>query len=120
MLQLYDQLKKERGGIKTILGQVRAIAGDVSLPDLGISQADRELLAEKVHLIYHCAATIRFDEPLKRAVLLNTRGTKLMLELAKDFKQLLMFAHVSTSYCHLHVSISTQLPLLSFGIHHME
>lgn len=43
----------------------------------------------------------RFDELLKKAVLLNTRGTKLMLDLAKEMKNLVLFAHISTAYCHL-------------------
>lgn len=64
------------------------ICGDCTLPDLGISVADRKLLAENVSIIYHCAATIRFDEELKTAVLLNTRGTKLMLELAENCPKL--------------------------------
>lgn len=64
------------------------ISGDCTLPDLGISDDDRKLLAENVSIVYHCAATVRFDEALKRAVLLNTRGTKLMLELSKTFKKL--------------------------------
>lgn len=43
----------------------------------------------------------RFDELLKTAVLLNTRGTKQMIELAKEMKNLLLFVHISTAYCHL-------------------
>lgn len=64
------------------------ISGDCLLPDLGISNDDRKLLAANVSIVYHCAATVRFDEALKRAVLLNTRATKLMLELCKTFKKL--------------------------------
>lgn len=71
-----------------MINQCHVISGDVALPDLGISEDDRKLLAEKVSMVYHCAATVRFDEALKRAVLLNTRGTKLMLELSKTFKKL--------------------------------
>lgn len=58
------------------------------MPDLGISHEDRNLIINNVSIIYHCAATIRFDEALKTALLLNTRGTKLMLELAKECKHL--------------------------------
>lgn len=68
--------------------KVRAIAGDVSAPDLALSPEDRKLLIDEVNMIFHCAATIRFDEALKKAVLLNVRGTKLMLELAKEIKDL--------------------------------
>lgn len=64
------------------------ICGDCILPDLGISAEDRKILADNISIIYHCAATIRFDEQLRTAVLLNTRGTKLMLELAESLPKL--------------------------------
>lgn len=67
------------------------IAGDVSEPNLAISESDRQLLVDTVQIIYHAAATIRFDEALKKAVLLNTRGTKLVLDLAKEMKVLQVY-----------------------------
>ncbi len=86
-MQLFDKVKELRG-VSTIIEQCEVICGDCTLPDLGISIADRKILAENVSIIYHCAATIRFDEELKTAVLLNTRGTKLMLELAENCPRL--------------------------------
>lgn len=97
---LFELLKKIRG--PDIIKKVIAVAGDVSLPDLGLSKESRELIIEEAEIIFHCAATIRFDESLKKAVLLNVRGTKLMLELAKECKKLKIFSHMSTAYCHLH------------------
>lgn len=58
------------------------------MPDLGITLEDTNHLVENISIVYHCAATIRFDETLKKAVLLNTRGTKLMLALAEKMKKL--------------------------------
>lgn len=86
-LQLFDGLKSTHGA-KFLLDKCTVIGGDATLPDLGISANDRQLLIDNVSIVYHCAATIRFDETLKKAVLLNTRGTKLMLELAEQFKHL--------------------------------
>lgn len=71
-----------------VLNKVHPIAGDVSEPNLAISESDRQLLVDTVQIVYHAAATIRFDEALKKAVLLNTRGTKLVLNLAKEMKVL--------------------------------
>lgn len=85
--QLFDQVKEQRG-IDTLVNRCHIVSGDCTLPDLGISAEDRATLAEHVSIIYHCAATIRFDEALKTAVLLNTRGTKLMLELAENCPKL--------------------------------
>ncbi|VVC37652.1 Male sterility, NAD-binding,NAD(P)-binding domain,Fatty acyl-CoA reductase, C-terminal [Cinara cedri] len=96
---LFDLVKEMHG--PEVINKVIAIAGDVTESNLAISESDRQLLADTVQIVYHAAATIRFDESLRKAVLLNTRGTKLVLELAKEMKQLEAFMHVSTSYCHL-------------------
>ncbi|XP_044260302.1 putative fatty acyl-CoA reductase CG5065 isoform X2 [Tribolium madens] len=97
---LFQLLKKQRG--EEILKKVEAISANMEAPDLALSNFDRKKITEEVEMIYHCAATIRFDESLRKAVFLNTRGTKLMLELAKECKNLIVFAHLSTAYCHLH------------------
>ena len=82
---------KEIHGEEKIKRKIAYIGGDVSLPDLGLTESDRKLLIDEVNIVFHLAATIRFDEPLKKAVLLNTRGTKLVLELAKQMKNLEVF-----------------------------
>nr|CAD7433814.1 unnamed protein product [Timema monikensis] len=103
-VQLFDRLKSEQDGV--LSRKVVGVAGDVLIsPDLGLSLADKELLCRDVSIVYHAAATIRFDEPLKRAVMLNTRGTRQMLELAKEMHKLELFMHISTAYCHLQEKI---------------
>lgn len=106
---LFEKVKEQRG-LEELRKAVTVVSGDVSLPGLGISPEDRTMLAEKITIVYHGAATVRFDELLKRAVLLNTRGTKLMLELAKEMKNLLLFAHISTAYCHLEEKVLGEKP----------
>ncbi|XP_011860548.1 PREDICTED: putative fatty acyl-CoA reductase CG5065 [Vollenhovia emeryi] len=101
---LFEKVRTERG-LPALDKAVTAISGDVTLPDLGLSLEDRKMLIENVTIVYHAAATVRFDELLKRAVLLNTRGTKLMLDLAKEMKNLLVFVYISTAYCHLEEKI---------------
>ena len=48
----------------SVLHKVHPIKGDVSLPYLSLSQEDRNLLLEKVNIVFHAAATVRFNEPL--------------------------------------------------------
>lgn len=38
--------------------------------------------------MFHCAATIKFDENLKLAIDINVHGTKDVIELGKELKQL--------------------------------
>lgn len=39
--------------------------GDMSEPFLGLSEDDQQLLHETVHIVFHSAATVRFDEELR-------------------------------------------------------
>lgn len=64
------------------------IEGDTGKFDLGLSLEDRELLSKNTHVIFHGAATVRFDEKLRQAVNINVRGLQLMLQLAKEMKNL--------------------------------
>ncbi|KAH8289032.1 hypothetical protein KR054_004442, partial [Drosophila jambulina] len=80
------------------LQRVSTIAGDCLEHDLGISIRDRQLLASEVHIVIHGAATVRFNEPLHIALTINTRATKLMLQLAKEMKHLEAFLHVSSAF----------------------
>jgi len=72
----------------TMSRKVVAIAGDISVTNLGLSAADRQLLADRVSIVFHVAATTRFDLPLRQAVIINVRGTKYVLDLAKEMKNL--------------------------------
>lgn len=73
-----------------IFQKVVPISGDIQLLDLGLSPEDRKQLTEKVEVIYHSAATVRFDETIKNAVIINVRGTRELLQLAKDCPKLLV------------------------------
>ncbi|KAH8383343.1 hypothetical protein KR009_008052 [Drosophila setifemur] len=80
------------------LQRVCPIAGDCLEPDLGISEADRSLLTSETQIVIHGAATVRFNEPLHLALAVNTRGTRLMIQLAKDMKHLEAFVQISTAF----------------------
>lgn len=56
------------------------------------------MLHENVHIVFHSAATVRFDEPLKVAVDMNLIGTKRVIDLSKRMKNIEVFLHVSTAY----------------------
>jgi alcohol-forming fatty acyl-CoA reductase len=74
--------------VESMISKIKIIQGDCSIEGLGLSAEDRKQIIKNCTLIYHCAATIRFDEKLKRAVELNTRGTLEMIKLALECKKL--------------------------------
>ncbi|KAJ0182890.1 hypothetical protein K1T71_000866 [Dendrolimus kikuchii] len=107
---LFEMVRNMRGGIQPLLEKVSIIAGDAGEPGLALSPEDREKMINEVDIIIHAAATIRFDEELRKAVLLNVRGTKLLVELGKTCKKLKVFIHISTSYCHLNEKLLEEKP----------
>ncbi|KOB67434.1 Uncharacterized protein OBRU01_19818, partial [Operophtera brumata] len=56
--------------------KLKYIAGDVMDEDLGISNEDRAELQMETNIVFHSAACVRFDQKLKDAVHMNTKGEK--------------------------------------------
>ncbi|XP_041970967.1 putative fatty acyl-CoA reductase CG5065 [Aricia agestis] len=79
------------------LNKLYPITGDVSAPNLGVSEQQQKLL-RRVHTVFHSAATVKFTEPLHAAAQLNVQGTAFMLELAGTMPLLKALVHVSTAY----------------------
>lgn len=73
--------------------KIRPIIGDCLKPKLGLSTTDSQLLKEEVNVVFHVAATVRFDAPLKQAVNMNIRSTSDLLDLAQEMKQLKVRVH---------------------------
>ena len=44
------------------------IAGDMSMPGLGVSSSNVKILSDNVSIVFHSDATVKFDEALKSAV----------------------------------------------------
>ncbi|RLU25314.1 hypothetical protein DMN91_001470 [Ooceraea biroi] len=92
---LFVKLKDEQPKFRH---QIVAVAGDCSQPSLGMSSQDRATIIREVSIVFHVAATVRFDEKLKLAVPINVRSTRDILNLCKEIANLKSFVHVSTAY----------------------
>ncbi|OXU24628.1 hypothetical protein TSAR_006068 [Trichomalopsis sarcophagae] len=92
---LFSKLREEQPKFRH---QIVAISGDCSLPGLGISAADKATLVREVSIVFHVAATVRFDEKLKLAVAINVQSPRDILSLCKEMPQLKSCIHVSTAY----------------------
>ncbi|KAF7225061.1 fatty acyl-CoA reductase 1 isoform X1 [Nothobranchius furzeri] len=95
--KLFEKLQAEQPGFAE---KILAVNSDLTLRELDLSKEDQSILVENVNIVFHCAATIRFNEPLKDAMQLNVLATQKMLALAHRMKHLEIFIHVSTAYAH--------------------
>lgn len=94
---VFEKIRNEK---PQILSKVKVIKGDVTMDNLGLDAFDELELIKNVNIVFHMAANVRFDLPLKMATNFNVHGTYLVLQLAEKMQRLEVFTHVSTSYCH--------------------
>ena len=64
------------------------IAGDMTEANLGISDSDRALLIDRVSVIFHSAATVRFHGPVKDFIRQNVLGSEAIMQLGSELKNL--------------------------------
>ncbi|KAF0709102.1 fatty acyl-CoA reductase wat-like, partial [Aphis craccivora] len=85
MNNVFDRLRIKKPDFMT---KIKIIDGDLEQSLLGLSSDDRDWLIENVNFIFHCAATVRFNETLHTATKINIQGTNDILDLASMMKNL--------------------------------
>ncbi|KAK4291377.1 hypothetical protein Pmani_035789 [Petrolisthes manimaculis] len=93
---MFDHL---RSTSPEVLRKLVPIQGDIMLPGLGVSTEDAATIIARVSVVFHAAATVKFDEALKLSLQMNVLGTKRLVELCHRMDKLVALVHVSTAYC---------------------
>ncbi|KAM4523646.1 fatty acyl-CoA reductase 1 [Fundulus diaphanus] len=93
--KLFDRVREENPDFHQ---KIIPISSELTQPGLSISSEDAERLTACINVVFHCAATVRFDEPLKHALQLNVIATQQILALAQQIQHLEAFIHISTAY----------------------
>lgn len=70
------------------MNRVKIINGNIEKSSICVSKNDHNWLIENVNFVFHCAATVKFNEVLELAAQINIQGTKNVLALATDMKNL--------------------------------
>ncbi|XP_076687279.1 fatty acyl-CoA reductase wat-like [Andrena cerasifolii] len=91
---VYDRLRREQ---PNFLNKVIMVEGDAMQEDYGLSPETKTMLMN-TNIIFHAAATVRFDEKMRLAVNINVKGTRCILLFAKQMPNLKSFVHVSTAF----------------------
>jgi long-chain acyl-CoA synthetase len=99
--RLDETLASAFGTSAPYAGRVRALAGDMTLPGLGLQADVARSVAAAVDEIVHGAAAVSFDLDLEQARAINVQGTREMLafaDLCRRHGGLRRFTYVSTAY----------------------
>lgn len=96
---IFDKIRSMKNA-EEIVSKIFIVPGDIGEPGLGISDGDLQMLLddESLSIVYHSAATVKFDEPLRSSVRLNLVATKSMIDFCKRLPNLICLCHVSTAY----------------------
>lgn len=81
-------------------GRIKVLDGNIEEEKLGLKEEEYRELCEEITVIYHSAASIKFDLSYEDAKRINYMGTKHILELVSDIenKDFDRLNYVSTAY----------------------
>lgn len=82
---VFSNLAAER---PTDLAKIKIIKGDIVQTNLGLSNDNLRELTERVSIVFHIAADVHFDRTLADEYHINVLGTKNMLDVALEIKNL--------------------------------
>lgn len=74
------------------------VEGDITKPNLGLTQPDLERARAETHTVFHLAAAYDLAVAAEVGQLVNVQGTKNVNEFAKTIASLRRYHHVSTCY----------------------
>ncbi|XP_026740164.1 fatty acyl-CoA reductase wat-like [Trichoplusia ni] len=92
---VFDMVKERK---PLFAERIVPIEGDVSELKLGLSEKNWNIITKETEVIFHMAATTRFDEPVNVATMINIRGTREAILLGKECQKIKSFVYVSTTY----------------------
>ncbi|XP_050558216.1 putative fatty acyl-CoA reductase CG5065 isoform X19 [Spodoptera frugiperda] len=79
------------------LDKLCVLPGDVTKPGFGLDQVALHQL-NQVSVVFHSAATLKFDEPLAAAAEQNVRPVLTLMDICDQLANVQVFIHVSTAY----------------------
>jgi thioester reductase-like protein len=99
---LQDRAAEELSRIAALTGReastFHTVVGDISLPELGLTEVDRQLVRAEATRIFHLAAIYDLAVAREVAIKINVEGTGNLINFARSLPRLRHFHHVSTCY----------------------
>ncbi|XP_050347236.1 putative fatty acyl-CoA reductase CG5065 [Nymphalis io] len=92
---IFERLKADK---PENLKKIIPVIGDLTELNLGISTQDLQILYDEVSVVFHLAATIKFNEPLSVAVKINVGGTEEVIKICQNMKNIEVFVYMSTIF----------------------
>lgn len=91
----FDRVKKQD---INVLNKIVTVPGNISEKNLGLTTEHLKIIQEKVSVVFHVAATVKFNEELSKAMAVNVNGTLEIISLCRRINKLEALIQVSTAF----------------------
>lgn len=89
----------ELPGLLSVVGdRIVPVAGDITLPGLGLAADRSSVLRREVAYVIHCAAETGIQNSKETLRRINVEGTRNVVDFAASMEGIKRFVHVSTAY----------------------
>jgi fatty acyl-CoA reductase len=75
------------------------IFGDITTERLGLNDEQYKRIIDETHIAFHMAASLKLEATLKSNIEMNLTGTKRVIDVCKQMKNLVVLVHLSTAFC---------------------
>ncbi|XP_070500673.1 fatty acyl-CoA reductase 1-like [Chironomus tepperi] len=95
-LPMFERIMNEK---PAVMNKIYPVWGDISEPNFGLNAEHMKHVIDNTNIIFHLAASLKLEAPLKINVTMNLESVKQMCDIAKQMKNLLIMIHSSTAFC---------------------
>ena len=92
-----DEIADIAASSEKSIADFRLVEGDISLPGLGLTEMDRELVRSETTRVFHLAAIYDLGVARELAMRINVEGTRNLNQLIRSLPQLRHFHHDNAS-----------------------
>lgn len=82
-----------------VMKKIVPVWGEITEQDLGLNDEHLNHVVKNTQIVFHFAASLKLEATLKQNVLINLVGTKHVLKMANQMKNLVQMVHLSTAFC---------------------
>lgn len=84
-----------------MMKKIYPVWGEITSPNFALSDEHLKRVTETTQIMFHLAASLKLEATLKPNIQMNLTGTKYVLDVAKQMKNLIQMIHTSTAFCNI-------------------
>lgn len=84
-----------------VMKKIFPVWGEITSPNFALSDEHLKRVTETTQIMFHLAASLKLEATLKPNIQMNLTGTKYVLDVANQMKNLIQMIHTSTAFCNI-------------------